>query len=59
MMEIKRHVIFALNLDINLKKRAPRLYSPVTSLLLNDRIRIKSMMKESDDSEEKQILNFR
>jgi len=31
----------------------------VTSQILNDRIKIKSMMKESTDLEEKQILNFR
>ncbi len=31
----------------------------VTSQILNDRIRIKSMMSEATDPEEKQILNFR
>jgi len=41
-------------------KKEPRGFIPtVTAQILNDRIRIKSMMNESDDPEEKQILNFR
>lgn len=41
-------------------KKEPLGFIPtVTSQILNDRIRIKSMMKESTDPEEKQILNFR
>lgn len=41
-------------------KKEPQGFIPrITSKLLNERIRIKAMMKESEDSEEKQILNFR
>ncbi|MGF7118612.1 3'-5' exonuclease [Methanobacterium oryzae] len=41
-------------------KKEPKGFIPtVTAQILNDRIRIKSMMKESEDPEEKQILNFR
>lgn len=41
-------------------KKEPIGFIPtITSQLLNDRIRIKTLMKESTDSEEKQILNFR
>lgn len=41
-------------------KKEPQGFIPrITSKLLNDRIRIKAMMKESADLEEKQILNFR
>ncbi|MGZ7160366.1 MAG: 3'-5' exonuclease [Methanobacterium sp.] len=41
-------------------KKEPMGFIPrVTSQILNDRIRIKSMMKESTDPKEKQILNFR
>lgn len=41
-------------------KKEPTGFIPtVTSQILNDRIRIKSMMKESTDPEERQILNFR
>ena len=41
-------------------KKEPKGFIPtVTSQILNERIQIKSMMKESDDPEEKQILNFR
>ncbi|CEL24003.1 DNA-directed DNA polymerase [Methanobacterium formicicum] len=41
-------------------KKEPMGFIPtVTSQILNDRIHIKSMMKESADPEEKQILNFR
>jgi len=41
-------------------KKEPTGFIPtVTSQILNERIHIKSMMKESTDTEEKQILNFR
>ena len=41
-------------------KKEPIGFIPAaTSQILKDRIRIKSMMKESTDPEEKQILNFR
>lgn len=41
-------------------KKEPTGFIPtVTSQILKDRIRIKSLMKESTDPEEKQILNFR
>ncbi len=41
-------------------KKEPIGFIPtITSQLLNGRIRIKALMKESDDPEEKQILNFR
>jgi len=41
-------------------KKEPTGFIPtVTSQILNERIRIKSMMKESTDPEERQILNFR
>lgn len=41
-------------------KKEPTGFIPTaTSQILNERIRIKSMMKESTDTEEKQILNFR
>lgn len=41
-------------------KKEPLGFIPtVTSQILTDRIRIKSMMSESTDPEEKQILNFR
>jgi DNA polymerase I len=41
-------------------KKEPIGFIPAaTSQILNDRIRIKSMMKESTDPSEKQILNFR
>jgi DNA polymerase I len=41
-------------------KKEPLGFIPAaTSQILNDRIRIKSMMKESTDPGEKQILNFR
>ncbi len=41
-------------------KKEPMGFIPrITSKLLNDRIRIKALMKQSDDPEEKQILNFR
>lgn len=41
-------------------KKEPKGFIPrITSKLLNERIRIKALMKESEDLEEKQILNFR
>lgn len=41
-------------------KKEPMGFIPtVTSQILNERIKIKSMMKESTDPEERQILNFR
>ncbi|MDI6644295.1 MAG: DNA-directed DNA polymerase [Methanobacteriaceae archaeon] len=41
-------------------KREPKGFIPkVTSILLNERISIKSRLKESVDPEEKQILNFK
>lgn len=41
-------------------KKEPTGFIPTaTSQILNERIRIKSLMKESKDPEEKQILNFR
>ena len=41
-------------------KKNPKGFIPtVTSQILNERIRIKAMMKESIDPEERQILNFR
>ncbi len=41
-------------------EKEPKGFIPtITSQLLNERIRIKSMMKKSEDPEEKQILNFR
>jgi DNA polymerase I len=45
--------------EYKLKKEPQGFIPRITSKLLNERIRIKAMMKESDDFEEKQILNFR
>lgn len=47
------------NFGYKFKKEPLGFIPTVTAQILNDRIRIKSMMKESTDPKERQILNFR